>query len=118
MKSAPSSSCWMTAATSSSPDPASTDHSSFDAVGLPGFQFVQDRLEYNARTHHSNMDVYDRLQTSDMMKNAVIVASFVYEAANRDQMLPRKPLPKAAPVTIATLPSRRKRASGSSITDA
>ena len=66
-----------------------TDHLSFDAVGIPGFQFVQDELECDSRTHHSNMDVYDRLQTSDMMKNAVIVASFVYDAANRDQMLPR-----------------------------
>jgi carboxypeptidase Q len=76
-----------------------TDHLSFDAVGIPGFQFVQDELEYDTRTHHSNMDVYDRLQTADMMKNAVIVASFVYEAANRDQMLPRKPLPKPQPAT-------------------
>jgi hypothetical protein len=74
-----------------------TDHLSFDAVGIPGFQFVQDEIEYDTRTHHSNMDVYDRLQTADMMKNAVIVASFVYDAANRDQMLPRKPLPKAQP---------------------
>jgi carboxypeptidase Q len=74
-----------------------TDHLSFDAVGIPGFQFVQDDVEYETRTHHSNMDVYDRLQAPDMMKNAVIVASFVYEAANRDQMLPRKPLPKPEP---------------------
>ena len=57
-----------------------TDHLSFDQVGLPGFQFIQDRLEYDSRTHHSNMDVYDRLQAEDMMKNAVIVASFVYHA--------------------------------------
>ena len=71
-----------------------TDHLSFDAVGLPGFQFIQDELEYDSRTHHSNMDVYDRLQAEDMMKNAVIVASFVYHAANRDQLLPRKPMPK------------------------
>ena len=83
-----------------------TDHLSFDAVGIPGFQFVQDELEYDSRTHHSNMDVYDRLQTSDMMKNAVIVASFVYDAANRDQMLPRKPLPKAAPPAGQTAPAR------------
>jgi hypothetical protein len=71
-----------------------TDHLSFDQVGLPGFQFIQDRLEYDSRTHHSNMDVYDRLQAEDMMKNAVIVASFAYHAANRDQLLPRKPMPK------------------------
>ena len=74
-----------------------TDHLSFDAVGLPGFQFIQDPLEYDSRTHHSNMDVYDRVQRGDMMQMAAIVASFVYNAANRDEMLPRKPLPKPQP---------------------
>ncbi len=74
-----------------------TDHQSFDAVGLPGFQFIQDEIEYNSRTHHSNMDVFDRIQAADMMKNAVIVASFVYNAATRDPILPRKPLPKPQP---------------------
>jgi carboxypeptidase Q len=74
-----------------------TDHLSFDAVGLPGFQFVQDPIEYDTRTHHSNMDVYERIQPQDMMRNAVIVATFVYEAANRDEKLPRKPLPKPQP---------------------
>jgi carboxypeptidase Q len=74
-----------------------TDHLSFDAVGLPGFQFIQDPIEYDARTHHSNMDVYDRIQEADMMQNAVIVAAFVYQAANRDAMLPRKPMPRAPP---------------------
>ncbi len=74
-----------------------TDHQSFDAVGLPGFQFIQDPLEYDALTHHSNMDVYDRVQRNDMVQMAAIVASFVYNAANRDQMLPRKPLPKPQP---------------------
>jgi carboxypeptidase Q len=74
-----------------------TDHLSFDAVGLPGFQFIQDGLEYNSRTHHSSMDVYDRVQRADMAQMAVIVASFVYEAANRVEMLPRKPLPKPQP---------------------
>lgn len=74
-----------------------TDHQSFDAVGLPGFQFVQDELEYNARTHHSNMDVYDRVQRADMAQMAAIVASFVYNAATREEMLPRKPLPKPQP---------------------
>lgn len=72
-----------------------TDHTSFDAVGLPGFGFTQDPIEYNSRTHHSNMDVYDRIQAGDMMKNAVIVAAFVYQTASRDQMIPRKPLHKA-----------------------
>jgi hypothetical protein len=74
-----------------------TDHLSFDAVGLPGFQFIQDEIEYDSRTHHSNQDVYERVQASDMMRNAVIVASFVYNAANRDEKLPRKPLPKPQP---------------------
>ena len=71
-----------------------TDHLSYDAVGLPGFQFIQDPVEYGSRTHHSNMDVYERIQAADMMKNAVIVAAFVYHTANRDEKLPRKPLPK------------------------
>jgi hypothetical protein len=71
-----------------------TDHLSYDAVGLPGFQFIQDEVEYNSRTHHSNMDVYERVQANDMMRNAVIVASFVMNTANRDEKLPRKPLPK------------------------
>jgi Zn-dependent M28 family amino/carboxypeptidase len=70
-----------------------TDHTSFDAVGLPGFQFIQDSIEYDTRTHHSNMDVFERLQSKDMMQNAVIVASFVYNAATRDELFPRKPLP-------------------------
>jgi carboxypeptidase Q len=78
-------------------DTGGTDHQAFDAVGLPGFQFIQDPLEYSTRTHHSNMDVYERIQEEDMRKNAVIVASFVYLAANRDQALPRKPLPKPVP---------------------
>lgn len=75
-----------------------TDHLSFDAVGLPGFQFIQDPLEYNTRTHHSNMDAYDRAQPEDLMQAAAIVASFIYHAANRDEMLPRKPLPDPDPL--------------------
>jgi carboxypeptidase Q len=74
-----------------------TDHLSFDAVGIPGFQFIQDPIEYETRTHHSNMDVYDRLQPEDLKQISVIVASFVYEAAMRDQMLPRKPIEKPLP---------------------
>ena len=77
-----------------------TDHLSFDAAGIPGFQFIQDPIEYDARTHHSNMDVYDRLQPDDLKQAAVIVASFVYEAAMRDQMLPRKPLEKPLPKEV------------------
>ena len=74
-----------------------TDHLSFDAVGIPGFQFIQDPIEYETRTHHSNMDVYDRLQPEDLKQIAVIVAGFVYDAAMREQMLPRKPIEKALP---------------------
>ncbi len=74
-----------------------TDHMSFDAVGVPGFQFIQDEVEYSTRTHHSNMDVYERLQREDLMQASVVMAAFVYHAAMRDQMLPRKPLPKGEP---------------------
>jgi carboxypeptidase Q len=74
-----------------------TDHLSFDAVGIPGFQFIQDPIEYETRTHHSNMDVYDRLQPDDLKQAAVIVASFVYDAAMRDKMLPRKPIEAPLP---------------------
>jgi Zn-dependent M28 family amino/carboxypeptidase len=71
-----------------------TDHLSFDAVGIPGFQFIQDELDYGARTHHSNEDVYERLQPADLKQIATVEAIFVYNAAQRDQMLPRKPLPQ------------------------
>jgi carboxypeptidase Q len=74
-------------------DTGGTDHQSFDAVGLPGFQFIQDPVEYSTRTHHTTMDTYERIQEEDMRKNAVIAAAFAYLAANRDQPLPRKPLP-------------------------
>ncbi len=69
-----------------------TDHLSFDAVGVPGFQFIQDPMDYGTRTHHSDQDVYERIQPGDMMQMSVIMASFVYNAAMRDEMLPRKPL--------------------------
>jgi carboxypeptidase Q len=72
----------------------STDHLSFDAVGIPGFQFIQDPLEYETRTHHSNMDTYDHLFIDDLKQAAVIVAAFVYNTAMRNELLPRKPLPK------------------------
>jgi carboxypeptidase Q len=72
----------------------STDHLSFDWVGIPGFQFIQDPLDYETKTHHTNMDTYDYLQIDDMKQAAVIVASFVYQAANRPDLLPRKPLVK------------------------
>ncbi len=72
-----------------------TDHLSFDGVGVPGFQFIQDPMDYGTRTHHSNQDAYERIQAGDMMQMSVILASFVYDAAMRDQMLPRKPLPES-----------------------
>jgi Zn-dependent M28 family amino/carboxypeptidase len=67
-----------------------TDHLSFDGVGLPGFQFIQDELEYDTLTHHSTMDVYDHASRSDLMQSATIMAAFVYNAAMRDTKLPRK----------------------------
>jgi hypothetical protein len=70
-----------------------TDHLSFDAVGIPGFQFIQDDLDYESRTHHSNQDTYERLQAADLKQIATVEAIFLYNAAQRDQMLPRKPLP-------------------------
>ena len=76
---------------------AGTDHQSFDAVGLPGFQFIQDEMDYSTRTHHSNMDVYDRIQEQDMRQMAVIEAVFVYNAATRAGKLPRKDLPAPQP---------------------
>jgi hypothetical protein len=84
-----------------------TDHLSFDAIGLPGFQFIQDPVEYWSRTHHSNQDVYDRAQAEDMKQAATIIAAFVYNAATTDEMLPRKDTPGApgrrgGPVNIAS----------------
>jgi hypothetical protein len=64
---------------------------------LNGISFLQDPLDYGTRTHHSNMDVYDRVQSGDMAQMAAIVAALVYHAANREEMLPRVPLPKAQP---------------------
>ena len=74
-----------------------TDHQSFDGIGLPGFQFIQDPVEYDSRNHHSNMDSYDHLIEADLKQIATIVASFVYNAAQRDTKLPRKELPKPQP---------------------
>jgi carboxypeptidase Q len=74
-------------------DTGGTDHEAFDSVGVPGFQFIQDMLDYGSRTHHSNMDTYERLQADDLAQAAVVEAIFVYNTAMRDQMLPRKPLP-------------------------
>ena len=71
-----------------------TDHLSFDAVGLPGFQFIQDPLEYSTLTHHSNMDTLDHAQAADLMQAAAVIAAVVCDAANRPEMLPRRPLPQ------------------------
>jgi hypothetical protein len=62
----------------------------FDMAGIPAFQFIQDPMDYEARTHHSNMDVYDKLVPDDMRRNAVILAMFLYHAAMRDDLLPRE----------------------------
>jgi hypothetical protein len=70
-----------------------TDHLSFDGIGLPGFQFIQDEIEYDTRTHHSNQDVFDRVQGDDMKQAATIMAAFIYDAAMRNERLPRKPQP-------------------------
>jgi len=68
-----------------------TDHQSFDGIGLPGFQFIQDQLDYSTRTHHSNEDVFDRIQADDLKQASVILAAFAYEAAMMDTKFPRKP---------------------------
>jgi hypothetical protein len=82
------------AATVTTRNTGSTDHVAFDAVGIPGFQFVQDPLDYETRTHHTNMDNYDHLSIDDLKQAAAIVAAFVYNTAMRNDLLPRKPLPK------------------------
>ena len=95
----------MGATTISSSNTGGTDHQSFDGVGLPGFQFIQDPLEYDTRTHHSSMDVYKRIQADDAKQASIIMATFVYQAAIRDEKLPRKPLEGeivTAPATPAT----------------
>jgi Zn-dependent M28 family amino/carboxypeptidase len=79
----------------------STDHVPFDRAGLPGFQFIQDEVDYRATTdfevfgtHHTNMDTFDRLHREDLVQASVIMAAFVWNAANREALLPRKPLPR------------------------
>jgi hypothetical protein len=91
-----------------------TDHQAFDSVGLPGFQFIQDPIEYMGEggffgTHHTDVDVYDRLQREDLMQAAVVVATFAYQAAVRDEMFPRKPQPPVEkPPTAPALKGVRK----------
>ncbi|TRZ87338.1 hypothetical protein D4R89_09810 [bacterium] len=77
-----------------------TDHLSFDSAGLPGFQFIQDDLEYETLTHHSNMDVYDHASRGDLMQAATLMAAFVYNAAMRDEKLPRKFFDPSSPARI------------------
>lgn len=92
---------WLTpfedldAATITVENTSGTDHLSFDAVGLPGFQFIQDEVEYSSRTHHSTMDSYDHLVEDDLKQAATVVAGLIYQAAMSDQKVPRKELPKA-----------------------
>ena len=81
----------MGAATLTIANTGGTDHLSFDGIGLPGFQFIQDEIEYDTRTHHSNQDVFDRIQGDDMKQAATIMAAFVYQTAMRDEKLSRKP---------------------------
>src|SRR5205814_354571 len=81
------------AATLSISNTGGTDHQSFDGIGLPGCQFIQEEIEYDTRTHHSNQDVFDRVQADDMKQAATIMAAFVYNTAMRDEKLPRKPAP-------------------------
>jgi len=89
-----------------------TDHLSFDEVGLPGFQFIQDPLDYFTRTHHSNMDVYDRIQATDLEQASAIIASLVYNTAMRPEKLPRKPLPKPRPTQPDGTPAPAAPATG------
>jgi hypothetical protein len=90
---------WLTpfkdfsASTLSISNTGGTDHLAFDAIGLPGFQFIQDEIEYSTRTHHSNQDVFDRIQADDMKQAATIMAAFVYNSAMLDRKVPRKPEP-------------------------
>ena len=96
-----------------------TDHLTFDAVGLPGFQFIQDGIDYDRRTHHTNMDVYERIQADDMKWNAMVIATFAMQAANRAERVPRKAMAVASPprAPLNHEPSddmRRRRASPSS----
>jgi Zn-dependent M28 family amino/carboxypeptidase len=82
----------MGATTLSLSNTGGTDHLSFDGIGLPGFQFIQDAVEYDTRTHHSNMDVFDRIQADDMKQMSIILATFVYQTAMMDEKMPRKPI--------------------------
>jgi Zn-dependent M28 family amino/carboxypeptidase len=81
------------AATITMKNTGGTDHQPFDWVGIPAFQFIQDEMDYMGRTHHTNVDTYDHLDSDDLKQSAVILASFIWHAANRDDPMPRKPMP-------------------------
>ncbi len=90
-------------------DTGGTDHLSFDAVGIPGFQFIQDPMDYSTLTHHSNLDVYEHIRPDDLKQAAIVMASFVYNTAMRDEMLPRKPIrPEEPKVTLPETPEEKK----------
>jgi carboxypeptidase Q len=79
-----------------------TDHLSFTAVGLPGFQFIQDGLDYGTLTHHTSADTYEHAVPADLMQASAVIASVVYQAANRAERLPRRALPKPVPTATAS----------------
>jgi Zn-dependent M28 family amino/carboxypeptidase len=85
---------YLDAATVTTLNTGGTDHMPFNAVGLPGFQFIQDPLNYETRTHHSSLDVYEGAVADDLKQAAVIMASLAWHAAIRDGMLPRPPVPR------------------------
>lgn len=93
-----------------------TDHLSFDGIGIPGFQFIQDPMEYDTRTHHSSMDTFERVQEEDAKQASVIMAAFVYNAAMRDEKLPRKPLQGEVVQRAVSEPAPAAAASGTETT--
>src|SRR5262249_13076012 len=105
----------MGASTLSIANTGGTDHPSFDAPGVPRFQFTPDPVEYESRTHHSNQDVYDRIQADDMKQASVIMAAFVYNTAMRDEKLPRKPRPRPARPAVAAAVDTTLRTAGEQI---
>src|SRR5204862_3410287 len=82
-----------------------TDHLSFDTIGLPAFQFIQDEADYETRTHHTSLDVYDRLQKDDLMQASVVLATFVYDAATRADRMPRRPAVRDVPPSPSPSPA-------------
>ncbi len=88
---------YLGATTLTTANAGGTDHMAFEALGLPGFQFIQDPLEYNTRTHHTNLDFYEAVVEDDLKQAAAVIATFVYHTAMRDERLPREALPKLPP---------------------